>query len=457
MFRNQNLFIRFLQLAGILFLCWSLYTCNAGSSSDDSAKTNNDLVDNGPGLVGGTTTATTPEAEELLPPPVEGTNTDANNTIPVAKAGTDQTILVGKTVSLDGSASSDADGDKLTYTWSLLLKPQGSQATLSSTNTATTSFVTDVKGSYGVELVVADGKATSPGGQILIIAVTPELALDAVSSMVSGSIVDAKTGNMINNVTVTVQGTGRQYVLDSQGNALESFTTNGVVDVALSETAKPSSTDRVGLTLVASAPGFVSSSVPLKIDQEGVTSFSLSMVNQSDPPEGVTMAENSVTSDTTTGAVTQELSVVTTDASATQVTIPQGTIMKDKEGHPLTGTLTTQVGYHSHQSSTALESFPGGLSVTRSDATGSNPSEGEFVSAGFVSVEVKDANGQSAATMDKSIAITMKVPAGTYNAEENRDVQDDDLIPLWSYDTGLVVSSATPLESSLPMPQHNFL
>ena len=41
-----------------------------------------------------------------------------DNNVPVASAGQDQVATFGAVVTLDGSASSDADGDYLTYSWS---------------------------------------------------------------------------------------------------------------------------------------------------------------------------------------------------------------------------------------------------------------------------------------------------------------------------------------------------
>ena len=42
------------------------------------------------------------------------------NLAPVANAGPDQTVATGATVTLDGSASSDADGDALVFSWSFV-------------------------------------------------------------------------------------------------------------------------------------------------------------------------------------------------------------------------------------------------------------------------------------------------------------------------------------------------
>ncbi|QJX01972.1 hypothetical protein HML84_06605 [Alcanivorax sp. IO_7] len=49
------------------------------------------------------------------------------NSAPVADAGTDQAVKTGSPVTLDGSASTDADDDLLSYQWTLAERPQAAR------------------------------------------------------------------------------------------------------------------------------------------------------------------------------------------------------------------------------------------------------------------------------------------------------------------------------------------
>lgn len=84
-----------------------------------------------------------------------------DNGAPNANAGPDQQVATGQLVTLDGSGSTDPDGDPLTYSWRFQSKPAGSTATLVDPRCVCASFTPDVGGFYVVSLVVSDGRSTS--------------------------------------------------------------------------------------------------------------------------------------------------------------------------------------------------------------------------------------------------------------------------------------------------------
>ncbi len=83
------------------------------------------------------------------------------NSTPVANAGPDQTVFVGSTAELDGSGSTDVDGDLLTFRWSLVSVPSGSAATLSDATAVRPTFKVDVSGTFLAQLIVNDGQSDS--------------------------------------------------------------------------------------------------------------------------------------------------------------------------------------------------------------------------------------------------------------------------------------------------------
>jgi len=98
-----------------------------------------------------------------IPPPA--------NQAPIADAGPNQEVETGTGVTLDGSGSSDPDGDTITYGWSLTV-PDGSSATLTGADTASPSFTPDVDGDYVATLVVNDGELDSDPDSVTVTAST---------------------------------------------------------------------------------------------------------------------------------------------------------------------------------------------------------------------------------------------------------------------------------------------
>lgn len=99
-----------------------------------------------------------------------------SNVKPVANSGGNQSVVVGDTVFLNGSGSTDANGDTITYMWSIVSAPAGSTAALIGANTATPSFIADAAGSYVVSLVVNDGFINSDPSNASITAISRQTA-----------------------------------------------------------------------------------------------------------------------------------------------------------------------------------------------------------------------------------------------------------------------------------------
>lgn len=83
------------------------------------------------------------------------------NTAPVANAGPPQSHLAGTTVYLNGSGSTDQNGDSLSYAWKMEVSPPGSTATLANETMVNPSFFADRGGTYVISLIVNDDMSNS--------------------------------------------------------------------------------------------------------------------------------------------------------------------------------------------------------------------------------------------------------------------------------------------------------
>jgi len=89
--------------------------------------------------------------------------TASTNTAPVADAGADQSVVAGDTVTFDGSASSDADSDALTYSWDF-----DADGVEDATGAAPT-YTYATAGSYTVDLTVSDGTDSATDSMVVTV------------------------------------------------------------------------------------------------------------------------------------------------------------------------------------------------------------------------------------------------------------------------------------------------
>src|SRR5207249_4726013 len=114
---------------------------------------------------------------------------------------------------LDGRASSDPDGDPLTFKWSLSARPSGSSAVLPDSTDPNRTFVPDKPGVYVVQLIVDDGNLQSSPETVTITAAAAVTL--GCGDLISGNItapgqVDQITfnGQVNDKVTLTLAASG---------------------------------------------------------------------------------------------------------------------------------------------------------------------------------------------------------------------------------------------------------
>jgi hypothetical protein len=88
--------------------------------------------------------------------------------VPVANAGSNQSVPDGAVVTLDGGASTPSSA--LTYAWSFTTRPAGSIAALSDVGAIHPTFTADVAGTYILQLIVRNGTAASAPATVTITA-----------------------------------------------------------------------------------------------------------------------------------------------------------------------------------------------------------------------------------------------------------------------------------------------
>ena len=341
------------------------------------------------------------------------------NSAPTANAGPDQNVATGSTATLNGSASSDADNDPLTYVWTLVSKPNGSSAALSDVTQSNPTFTADVDGVYVAELVVNDGTVDSAPDTVTVTAASANSAPTANA----GPDQNVATGS-----TATLNGSA------------SSDADNDPLTYVWTLVSKPSGSGAALSDVTQSNPTFTA-------DTDGIYVLRL-VVNDgtvNSAPDTVTVTAASANSAPTANAGPDQ-----NVATGSTVTL-NGSASSDADNDPLTYVWT-------------LVSRPSGSSAALSNATASNSTfiadtDGNYVVRLVVNdgavdsapdtVTITGATANSAPTAnagpDQNVATGSTV---TLNGSASSDADNDPLAYVWTLvskpsGSGAALSNAT--------------
>jgi hypothetical protein len=242
-----------------------------------------------------------------------------------------------------------------------------------------------------------------------------------------------------NNTTVNVTVTGRDAdkVIDLINNPKVQFeSAKGFLSFALADNIVPSENNALEFNIVARANGYITTSVPVTINEKQNTPIEVNMVNTSQLPRGVNGEVNRNVGAAVNGRLTTPQAFGTTaDATTntrTNFQIAQNTLIRDAAGNNLTGILSADFHTFNSRDTESLQSFPGGFSAQVENS----PNGAErvvFTTGGFTSVTITDQSGRRARTFDPPIQVSMELDSQVRD-HSNNVVSVGSQVPIWSFD-----------------------
>jgi hypothetical protein len=342
------------------------------------------------------------------------------NNAPVSHAGPDQIVNEGATVSLDGSTSSDPDGNPLTYKWTA---PAG--ISLSSTTDAKPTFTAPdvtINTSYTLSLIVNDGVADSPADQVVI---TVKNVINEIPLANAGSDQVVNQGAI-----VLLDGTAST---DPEGSPL-TYKWTAPAGISLSST-------------IESKPTFTAPTVSIN------TSYTLSLVVNDgvadSPADQVVITVRNINNAPVAHAgpdqIVNEGATVSLDGSTSS----------DPDGNPLTYKWTAPAGISLSSTTDAKPTFTAPevtintsytLSLIVNDGVADSPTDQVVITVENVINRIPAANAGPDQSVNEGVTATLDGSASS-------DPDGDALTYKWTAPAGITLSSATDQKPTFIAPQ----
>ena len=272
-----------------------------------------------------------------------------------------------------------------------------------------------------------------------VVPIAPPDMPEPLRVIISGSVLDKSTGNVIDSATVSFfEGANvADSILDIYGNAITSVSlTNGSFQVTTKD-------DITSFTIVVTADGYLDNAldVGFELDAETVVA-QVSLIAKE--AEGVSVVE--VEAPVVAATVAQQVTVTTeeqpgetdTTVGSAEVVIPAAVQLQDAQGNPVSGsTLKVEVAYIESQEVEAGETAEEATSIAAVIPEGLNDdavSSEVLVPIGVAEINMTDENGTEIKNFSSDITITVNLPEDTDVPSAGRTVQTGDQFTVRSYD-----------------------
>jgi hypothetical protein len=165
-------------------------------------------------------------------------STSPGNQAPVANAGTDVTVqLPTAGITLDGSASYDADGKIVSYKWTKISGP--SQFTLLTPSSPTTVLNNMVTGTYIFRLTVTDDKGATGTDTVTVTVVDFKGQSQATGVLTMAASPNPTTTTFKLNISSSNNDPVYLYIYDSTGKFVKMYQVSSITTFTLGYYWKP--------------------------------------------------------------------------------------------------------------------------------------------------------------------------------------------------------------------------
>jgi len=266
---------------------------------------------------------------------------------PTAKAASTAAVLpLGGTFLLDGTGSSDVDGDPIaSYAWAVFSAPAGSTAAIAGAGTATPSFTPAKIGDYLIVLVVSDGTLVS-APDTLALAAAPNLP--PVASLVAAPLTGLKPLPVNFNATASSDPEGGpltfEWVFGDGATGTgpivnHTYANAGIYTAELTVIDNMGNSDMASATITVTAPNLPPTVLPTATPSSGAPPLNVAFTAGASDPEGQPLSYSWSFGDGGTSTLADPVhSYIAAGTYTATVTVSDGVNL------PVSSSLTISVG-----------------------------------------------------------------------------------------------------------------